>query len=91
MSKMSVGITVEGKVQGVWFRASAKSEADRLGLTGSVKNLPEGSVFIEVCGKPDQIGMFISWCLQGPEHANVTGLRVDKRDAFERDEFEIIR
>jgi acylphosphatase len=91
MSLLAVSIKVEGKVQGVWYRASTKHEADRLGLTGFVKNLPDGAVYIEVCGNPDQIGFFINWCLHGPEHAEVSELKIKKMDFYTGDHFEIIR
>ncbi|HND33564.1 MAG TPA: acylphosphatase, partial [Myxococcota bacterium] len=41
---MALRLVIRGKVQGVWFRASARDEAQRLGLRGWVRNLPDGSV-----------------------------------------------
>ena len=67
--KISRSITVSGKVQGVWFRASAQRKAFELGLTGFVSNQPDGNVYIEVSGTPDQLERFVEWCRQGPELA----------------------
>jgi acylphosphatase len=64
-------IRVSGKVQGVFFRASAKDEADRLGITGIVRNEPDGSVFIDAEGQPEALTLFTHWCRQGPPRARV--------------------
>ena len=45
-------ITVQGKVQGVWFRDSTMKEAKRLGINGFVRNEPDGSVYVEAEGAP---------------------------------------
>ena len=91
MSLLAVSIEIQGKVQGVWYRASAREEAHKLGLNGFVKNQQDGSVFIEVCGENDQVEQLINWCLKGPEHALVTELRIKKIEPFHSDKFEIIK
>jgi acylphosphatase len=50
---MALQIRVWGKVQGVFYRASAKQEADKLGIRGTVKNEPDGSVVIQAEGSED--------------------------------------
>lgn len=60
-------IIVEGKVQGVWFRASTKKIADDLNLNGLVKNEPDGSVYIEVTGDDQPVMKLFEWALKGPE------------------------
>ncbi|MBL4736088.1 MAG: acylphosphatase, partial [Flavobacteriales bacterium] len=55
-------IRIEGKVQGVWFRASTRDEAGRLGLRGFVRNEPDGSVYAEVEGEENEINEFVKWC-----------------------------
>lgn len=65
----AVNIRVSGKVQGVFFRESAKQMADELGLTGFVRNEPNGSVYIEAEGEEASIEKFVAWCKEGPEHA----------------------
>lgn len=69
-------IVVKGKVQGVYFRATARSVAVRLGLNGAVKNLPDGSVWIVAEGPPQLLEEFISWCRIGPSGATVTSLNI---------------
>jgi acylphosphatase len=64
-------IAIKGRVQGVFFRASAKAKADELGLNGIVKNRNDGSVYCEVEGDEEKVALFISWCHQGPKNAIV--------------------
>lgn len=66
-----LSIIVTGKVQGVFFRASAKEAADKIGLKGIVQNERDGSVYIEAEGNEQQLQQFISWCHEGPPHARV--------------------
>jgi len=60
-------IHVSGMVQGVGFRWCTAREASRLGITGYVRNLSDGSVYIEAEGSPDKLEEFLSWCRKGPE------------------------
>ena len=71
---INFSIHIKGRVQGVFFRASAKTEAERLGLTGFVRNNPDGSVHAEVEGEQKDIDEFISWCRSGPPLAKVTSV-----------------
>jgi len=71
MNMKGVSITVFGKVQGVGFRFYTKKKADELNLTGWVKNMRDGSVYIEVEGENQDVDTFIDWCRQGPEWAQV--------------------
>jgi acylphosphatase len=64
-------IRVSGKVQGVFYRAAAKEMADRLGLTGIVRNEPDGSVYMEAEGTEEKIKAFSSWCKKGPPRSSV--------------------
>ena len=73
-----LSIIVRGKVQGVFFRASTKEQADNLGLSGLVRNLPDGNVQIEVEGSDEALQEFVTWCYTGPRHARVDA--VDVRD-----------
>jgi acylphosphatase len=63
---------VSGKVQGVWFRASAKKQADQLGITGWARNLPDGRVEVLACGEKNNIATMHAWLKQGPQLAQVT-------------------
>jgi acylphosphatase len=64
-------INVSGRVQGVWFRASARDEARRIGVTGWVRNVPDGTVEVFVQGQEEKLNKFLSWCYQGPPGAYV--------------------
>ncbi|MFO7655948.1 MAG: acylphosphatase [Bacteroidales bacterium] len=64
-------ILISGLVQGVGFRYSAKWSADNLGITGFVRNLRDGSVYIEAEGSETSVKDFLLWCYQGPSHAVV--------------------
>lgn len=65
-NKLLYKIHVTGYVQGVGFRWSAAREARSLGITGYVKNLPDGSVYIEAEGAEEQLNSFVEWCRKGP-------------------------
>lgn len=71
-----VRITATGRVQGVFFRASLREEAERLGLTGWARNLPDGSVQAEVQGPEDAVARAVAFCERGPGHAVVSSLEV---------------
>jgi acylphosphatase len=62
---------VRGKVQGVWFRASTRDEASRLGLTGHARNLADGSVEVLAMGDADAIDALARWLHIGPPLARV--------------------
>jgi acylphosphatase len=66
-----VRINVDGRVQGVFFRASAKEKADELMIKGTVRNNEDGSVSIEAEGEEQNLEQFINWCKQGPRSARV--------------------
>ena len=66
---------VAGRVQGVCYRMYACREAERLGLTGWVRNVRDGTVEIIAEGEESALGAFLGWCRRGPSHARVTGVR----------------
>ena len=74
----AVEVTVTGLVQGVFFRAEARREADRLGVTGWVRNEPDGSVVAHFEGEPGAVDAMVDWCRKGPSRARVE--RVDVRE-----------
>lgn len=69
--RKNVSITVSGRVQGVFFRASTKKEADRLAIKGFVRNESDGSVFIEAEGEVSSVDGLVRWCHKGPSAARV--------------------
>lgn len=71
MGQKCIQLVVRGRVQGVFFRASAQREAKQLGLTGWVKNRPDGSVEILVEGEEEQVKDFLNWSQHGPATARV--------------------
>jgi acylphosphatase len=62
---------IRGSVQGVFFRATAISQAGRLGLRGWIRNNQDGSVEIVAEGERDRLEQLLSWCNRGPEGAAV--------------------
>ena len=78
-------IVVIGRVQGVFFRASAQQEALALGLAGEIANLPDGSVEAVVEGERRAVDDFVAWCKRGPPHARVEDVKVKLSSC--RDEF----
>ena len=84
--KKRLAIKVSGKVQGVWFRARTREKAQKLGLSGSVWNNPDGSVGIIAEGEEEALQQLLSWCHRGPSRALVTGLTFDWLEY--RDEFD---
>ena len=82
-------LIIAGLVQGVFYRASARTEALRLGLLGEVRNLPGGEVVAIVEGPRAQVEEFIAWCRRGPEAARVDEVQVRWTQA--RGEFQNFR
>lgn len=67
----SARFLVSGKVQGVFFRASARNEALRLGLNGLARNLADGSVEVIASGSDEAVHQLEQWLWQGPSAARV--------------------
>jgi acylphosphatase len=84
-------IKVSGKVQGVFYRASAKDQADALGILGFVRNEPDGSVYIEAEAEEAVMSRFIAWCRQGPRMAQVARCDVSEKEKIGFKHFEIRR
>ena len=76
MGLKQVQLFVRGRVQGVFFRASAQREAKRLGLTGWVKNRPDGAVELLAEGEEDALKELIGWANRGPGSARVDNVDV---------------
>ena len=71
-----VDLLVMGRVQGVFYRASAQQEAMRLGLVGEIRNRPDGCVEVIAEGPKERLEELIAWCRTGPPAARVEDVRV---------------
>lgn len=71
-----VSMVIMGKVQGVFYRASAMERAQQLNLTGWVMNLPDGTVEVEAEGSKPALEDFVDWCKHGPPQADVEHVTV---------------
>ncbi|MDZ7642604.1 MAG: acylphosphatase [Desulfurivibrio sp.] len=67
-----IRLKIEGRVQGVFFRDYTKQEADRLGLDGWVRNLPDGAVEALFAGPAEQVQAAVAWCHKGSPQARVS-------------------
>lgn len=85
MNEIAAGNTIclhcliSGRVQGVFFRASTRSEAQRLGVCGWARNLPDGRVEVLACGPAEAVSRLRDWLRQGPPGAGVTDLECESR------------
>jgi len=84
-------ITVKGKVQGVFYRASTKAVADQLGVRGYVKNGDNGEVLIVAEGDNASLDMFLDWCREGPEHADVISVESNEAELKNYRNFEVVK
>ncbi len=69
---------VSGRVQGVGFRWFCRGEAIAAGVSGFIRNLPDGRVEAAFEGEPDAVERMIAWCEEGPDGATVTSVEVEE-------------
>lgn len=79
--QQTISITVSGQVQGVYYRQGTKEKALELGVSGIVRNMPNGNVHIVATGTADQLNELVHWCKQGPPHAKVAGVDVESMES----------
>ena len=90
MEKVRARLRIRGFVQGVFFRASTRDAAERLGVFGRVRNRPDGDVEALVEGDRSAVDRLIAWCRDGPSTARVTGVEVQWEPyAGEFDDFKV--
>ena len=90
MNRIRATTKITGRVQGVWFRQSTKQTATACGVTGWVRNCPDGSVEAVFEGEKPQVEQAINWCRQGPQLARVDEVQIDWSDASgEFSDFEV--
>ena len=73
-------LRVTGHVQGVFFRDSCRQEAERLGVAGEGRNLPDGSVEVVAAGPGDAVEALVDWSRRGSSKARVDDVRVDEEE-----------
>ncbi len=82
-----VHVQVRGRVQGVMFRDSCRRQADRLGVSGWVRNEPDGAVALEAEG--DAVDDLVAWCRTGPPGARVERVDVSEVEPIGSTRFEV--
>lgn len=87
----TINIIIKGKVQGVFYRATARDVADALVLKGWIKNTDDGDVEAVVSGGREQLNNFITWCWKGPESAKVAEVIVSDIEDMSFNQFEILK
>lgn len=80
MTMVRAYVRVYGRVQGVFFRANTRERARELGLTGYVRNMPDGSVEAVIEGEKDRVDELISWMHIGPPLARVDRVEVEYQE-----------
>jgi acylphosphatase len=91
MSSSRRHLIVTGRVHGVGYRWSCRAQAEKLGVTGWVRNLPDGTVEVAIEGDDQAVEQLIAWCRRGPLPARVTGVEVLLEPPQGDDSFEIRR
>lgn len=89
MAEIARHVRLTGRVQGVFFRAWAQERARALGVTGWVRNCPDGRVEAHVEGDEQAVEQIIEKMRSGPPSAQVEDLRVWEVEAFDYDDFEV--
>jgi acylphosphatase len=87
--EISKRILLRGRVQGVGFRHFTRKTAEQLGVTGWVKNLPDGGVLAVVQGTPSQVNAMIARLKEGPRYANVISVDITPVETQEFSGFEV--
>ncbi|RYZ99138.1 MAG: acylphosphatase [Sphingobacteriaceae bacterium] len=86
-----IDIVITGKVQGVFFRAATKAVADQLGVKGYVKNEKDGTVFVAAEADSALLDMFLEWCNEGPEKAEVKEVKSSGGELKNYRNFEVMK
>lgn len=84
-------VLVSGKVQGVWFRESTRENAERLGVTGWVRNLPDGQVEAVFTGPAAAVDELVAWCHRGPPSAQVARVEATPQSGPAEAGFRVLR
>lgn len=87
MDTVAVEVVVTGHVQGVFFRAGAQEQAERLGVHGWARNEPDGTVRLHLEGERDAVEEMVAWCHEGSPRAQVSDVRRHDREPEGFDRF----
>ena len=87
--KKTMHYYVSGRVQGVCFRMYTREQAQLFGITGWVRNLPDGRVEVVATGDDQQLNQLGKWLKHGPDMARVTELKTEELEIEEFDNFSI--
>ena len=82
---------MSGQVQGVYFRVACCEEAERLGVTGWVRNRPDGTVELIAEGTPEEVDALLVWCRNGPPLAEVRDVSLHDEEPVGETTFRILR
>lgn len=88
---MSRHLFVSGRVQGVYFRESMRAEAERVGVSGWVRNLPDGRVEALVDGPDAAVEAMLRWVARGPEQAHVERVAATTAPPISQSRFRVLR
>jgi acylphosphatase len=86
-----LNIIISGKVQGVFYRATAKAVADQLGVKGFIKNQDDGTVYAEAEGDDFSLELFLEFCRKGSDRAVVEKTEVTEGDVKNYRNFEVVK
>jgi acylphosphatase len=89
MAKAARHVSIYGRVQGVFFRAWMRDQASELGITGWVRNCPDGRVDSHIEGEEGGIEKLIERLHHGPSSARVEDVHIWNVDTFDFDDFEV--
>jgi acylphosphatase len=78
--KINFHVIISGRVQGVWFRASAKQKAEQLGIKGWIRNTSDGSVEAVFEGEEKSVNEMIEWCNHGPPLSKIENVEIEKKN-----------
>lgn len=87
----TIHLLISGKVQGVFYRASAREEAEKLSINGWVKNTRDGKVEVIASGSSESLSTFTEWCKKGPDGAHVTHVEISDSQEKTDKGFKIVR
>lgn len=90
-NKIAIHAYVSGRVQGVFYRDATQKKATELGVTGWVKNIPDGRVELIACGDQQLVNELIEWLWEGSRSSNVTSVETKFVDYTDFESFKVTR